>query len=92
MTATALQEIVNHISNGLNKKKPVDIQILDYKQCFDTLWLQECLNDLYDSGVNDDKLALLYNVNSNVKVAVKTPVGKTERNLLPLAVTEGLYI
>ena len=42
-----------------NKKKPVDIQIFDYKQCFDTLWLQECLNDLYDSGVNDDKLALL---------------------------------
>ena len=27
------------------KKFPVDIQILDYKQCFDSLWLEECLND-----------------------------------------------
>ena len=72
-----------------NKKKPVDIQIVDYKQCFDTLWLQECLNDLYDSGVNDDKLALLYNVNSNVKVAVKTPVGKTERKDIMNVITQG---
>ena len=72
-----------------NKKKPVDIQILDYKQCFDTLWLQECLNDLYDSGVNDDKLALLYKVNSNVKVAVKTPVGKTERKDIHDVITQG---
>ena len=72
-----------------NKKKPVDIQIVDYKQCFDTLWLQECLNDLYDSGVNDDKLALLYNVNSNVKVAVKTPVGQTERKDIMNVITQG---
>ena len=28
------------------KKSPVDIQIFDYKQCFDSLWLEECLNDL----------------------------------------------
>jgi hypothetical protein len=31
---------------------------------------------MYDSGVKDDKLALLYNVNTHVKMAVKTPVGK----------------
>ena len=60
-------------------KKPVDIQILDYKQCFDSLWLKECMNDFYSAGVQDDKFALLYNINSNVNIAVKTPVGKTTR-------------
>ena len=36
------------------KKTPIDLQIYDYKQCFDSLWLQECMNDMYDSGVKDD--------------------------------------
>ena len=53
--------IVNGIiGDVLNSKikKPVDIQIYDYRQCFDSLWLQECLNDLYSAGLNNDKLAL----------------------------------
>ena len=37
------------------------------------------MNDLYVGGLRDDKFALLYNVNQIVKVAVKTPVGKTNR-------------
>ena len=35
------------ISDVLSRKtkKPIDIQIFDYRQCFDSLWLEECLND-----------------------------------------------
>ena len=64
------------------KKTAVDIQIFDYKQCFDSLWLQECLNDIYTKGLKDDKLVLLYNINTKVNVAVKTPVGKTSRGII----------
>ena len=71
------------------KKKPIDIQVFDYKQCFDSLWLQECLNDIYDSGVKDDKLALLYNINTDVKVAVKTPVGRSSRESIFNVITQG---
>ena len=71
------------------KKRPIDVQIFDYRQCFDSLWLEECLNDLYDSGVKNDNLALLYNVNKHVKVAVKTPVGKTTRKSIFSAITQG---
>ena len=71
------------------KKLPIDIQIFDFKQCFDSLWLEDCLNDLYDSGVKDDNLALLYNVNKDVKVAVKTPVGKTTRKSIFNVITQG---
>ena len=82
------KNVRNHIwmVNGIiadvlssKSKKPVDIQIYDYKQCFDSLWLKECMNDLYSAGMNDDKFALLYNANTKVDIAIKTPVGKTER-------------
>ena len=49
---------------------------------FDSLWLKEWLNDIYTNGLKDDKLALLYNINTKVKVADKTPVGKTSRGII----------
>ena len=92
------KNVRNHIwiLNGIisdvlrsKSKKPVDIQIYDYKQCFDSLWLQECMNDLYSAGLNDDKFALLYNVNSKVDIAVKTPVGKTDRQSIHNVIAQG---
>ena len=72
--------IINSVLKG--EAKCVDIQIYDIKQAFDALWLQDCMNDLYDSlpdtGRND-KLCLLYKANSDSHVAVKTPVGQTDR-------------
>ena len=40
------------------------------------------MNDLYMGGLNDDKFALLHNINKVVKVAIKTPVGKTRRGII----------
>ena len=92
------KNIRNHIwiINGVisdvlssKSKKPVDIQIFDYKQCFDSLWLQECINDFFNAGFNDDKLALLFNMNKSVNIAVRTPVGKTNRKNIKNAITQG---
>ena len=69
--------------------EPVDIQIYDYKQCFDSLWLEECLNDMYDGGLQDDKFNLLYNANSVVDISVRTPVGKTELGQIKNVVLQG---
>ena len=49
----------------------------------------ECLSDLFESGVKDDKLALLYNVNKNVKITVKTPVGRTNRSAIYNVILQG---
>ena len=82
------KNIRNHIFiiNGIihdvlssKKKKAIDIQIMDYRQCFDSMWLEETMNDLFEAGVNDDNLALIYEANKEVQVAVKTPNGLTER-------------
>ena len=50
----------------------VDIQIYDLVQAFDALWLQDCMNDLYDclpEQQRDRKLALIYQTNINNLVA-----------------------
>ena len=52
--------IINGVINDTiqNKKNCVDIQILDYRQCFDSIWLEECVSDWYESGVTSPNLAL----------------------------------
>ena len=49
---------------------------------FDSIDLELALNDLYDVGVNDDTLALLHQANKDVHMAVKTPSGLTDRQVI----------
>ena len=75
-----------------SKDKCVDIQVYDIEQAFDSLWLEDCLNDLYDSLPDsscDDKLALVYETNVNNQVAVNTDVGQTERFSVQRIVQQG---
>ena len=70
----------------------VDIQIYDLVQAFDALWLQDCMNDLYDclpECQRDRKLALIYQTNIDNLVAVNTPVGQTKRVNMPQIVQQG---
>ena len=78
---------INEVING--KAKPIDIEIIDYRQCFDSMWLSESINDLYDSGINDENLALIHASNNHNLVAVKTPVGLTNREAIEKIVMQG---
>ena len=75
--------------NSSKTKKPIDIQIYDYKQCFDSLWLEECLNDMFEGGLQNDKLNVLYSANSHVKIAIRTPVGRTTSADIHDAIIQG---
>ena len=46
------------------------------------MWSQETMNDLYDTGINDDRFSLISKMNERCLVKVKTPVGDTDRFLL----------
>ena len=82
--------IINSVVRG--ESPCVDIQIFDLKKCFDALWLEDVMNDLYEavphSGQND-KLALLYKSNYENQVSVKTAVGQTRRVNMPKIVMQG---
>ena len=66
--------------------------IYDLVQAFDSLWLIDCMNDMYDilpGHKHDKKLALVYELNRRNLVAVNTPVGLTERIEIPDIVQQG---
>ena len=69
-----------------SKDKCIDITIYDIIQAFDSLFLIDYLNDLYDtlpSSSRDDKLALIYETNVNNQIVINTAVGQTERFGVP---------
>ena len=78
------------INSVLNKEgPPVDIHLYDLRKCFDGLWLEECCNNLYEAGITDDKLALIFEGNRTNRVAVKTPGGLTDRVSMERIVMQG---
>ena len=82
--------IIHSVIRG--KEDCVDIQIYDIEKAFDGLWLEDCMNDVFDSVSEknkNDKLALLYTSNQKNQVAVNTAVGLTERITIPNLVQQG---
>ena len=79
--------IINEVING--KAEAIDIEIIDYRQCFDSMWLSESINDLYESGIQNENLAIIHAANSHNLVAVNTPVGLTTREAVEDIVMQG---
>ena len=72
-----LAAVVNSVVNG--GEDPIQIQVADVEKCFDKLWLQATTNALFECGLNNDMLNLLYLENKNANVAVKVNHQLTER-------------
>ena len=83
--------VINAILNSIRKqnKDAHDIQVYDVDKCFDSMWLHECINALYEAGLNNDKLPLLFMSNSTAQVAVKTSTGLTDRISILKIVMQG---
>ena len=61
-------------------------------KCFDALWLEDCMMDLFETlppEARDDKISLIYKANKDNYVAVNTAVGLTERVNLNNIVMQG---
>ena len=85
-----LYGIINSVMQG--EQKCIDIAIYDVEQCFDALWMEDCMLDMHSATPqpqHNDKLALIYKANEENNVAVKTPVGLTKRVNLPNIVMQG---
>ena len=50
----------------------------DIEKRFDSLWLEDCVNSLYENGVKDDILDLMYRLNQRAETVVRTPFGETD--------------
>ena len=80
---------VNHDTLSSKKNKSVTLKFFDFKQMFDSMDLKETISDLYNSGIKDDTLVLLYKANRHVKFWVKTPNGLSVENTLEKTVLQG---
>ena len=84
--------IINGIIYEVLKSKktaPIQLQIYDYKQMFDSMDLKEAISDMFDVGVRDDTLGLIYKANKEIQMAVKTPSGLTDRETIENIVLQG---
>ena len=72
-----LGAVMNSAKN--NNSEPIDVNVYDVHKCFDELWLQESINDLYTAGLKNDNLNLIYLTNESAQVAVKNSQGISER-------------
>ena len=82
--------VINSVVNG--NEDCIDLQIYDLEKAFDGLWLEDCLNDIYDNTPREnknEKISLLYESNRMNMVAVKTAAGITERVNIPTIVQQG---
>ena len=82
--------IINSVLRGSDDC--IDIQIYDIEKAFDALWLEDCLNDIFENLPEDnrnDKISLIYESSRTNMVAVKTPLGLTKRVNMPNIVQQG---
>ena len=83
--------VINAITNSVKhgSEEACDIQVYDIEKCFDSLWVQECINTLYEGGLRNDKLVLLYEETKNAQIAIKTSSGTSERKTISNIIMQG---
>jgi hypothetical protein len=65
--------VIGAITNSVRNAHyaPIQVQVMDAIKCFDKLWLQACINSLFEAGIDNEYLNLLYIENRNANIAVK---------------------
>ena len=84
--------IINSVLKGESESECIDIQIYDLVKAFDVLWLDDCMNDVWDTlpdHAQDDTLGLVYQLSRRNMVAINTAVGQTERVNIPEITAQG---
>ena len=82
-----LGAITNSVTNG--KMAPIQISVTDVEKCFDKMWLQATINALYEAGITNDTLNILYMENRNAQIAIKVNNKLTKRVLVKDVVMQG---
>ena len=83
-----LNSILSDVVSSV-KKEPINLNVMDFKQMFDSEKQSTCLNALYEAEIQDDMLALIYEANKTTFFAVKTPNGITEKTTVTNKILQG---
>ena len=69
--------------------KTIYLTSYDFTQCFDSLWLEDCIISLWNLGVSRQLLAMIKKMNESVNIVVNTPHGRTKQRSLSCIVKQG---
>ena len=61
---------------GIWVKRPSSLS-MTLKKCFDSLWLQDCINALWDNGIQDDSFYFIYLLSKKAHTTINTALGRT---------------
>ena len=84
--------ILNSIMSDVlssKKKKSIDLNVMDFSHMFDAEDVSICLNSLYEAGVKDDTLVMIYEANKTNVISVKTPNGITDKRTIHEKIMQG---
>ena len=71
---------------------PVNFTFYDYRTCFDNVWLEDSMLTLWDLGVRSKLFTLIYKMNLNAKIKIKTPYGISDTIICPKIVKQGTVL
>ena len=64
----------------------------DFKQCFDSMWLEDSTISLQKIGIDNDKISLIKQLNEASEIVIKTPVGNTREFEVANIVKQGTVL
>ena len=77
------------IENQKAQKLNRYIFFADAVKCFDKLWLKDCLLEMYKLGYDPNTLKILYEMNKETDIIIRTPVGNTNNIQIKEVVKQG---
>ena len=80
------------IDHALYLNKTLYLTSYDYATCFDSLWLEDSILTMWDLGIRNKLLPLMYKLNEKAVIKVKTPFGITDPFTAPTIVKQGTVL
>ena len=80
------------IENQRARKLNTYMFFADAVKCFGKLWLQDCLLKVYNLDYDPNTLKILYEMNKETVIIIRTPVGNTDNIQVKEVVKQGTIL
>lgn len=88
-TVDNLFMLLSIIQRNQYLKMPTYCVFIDLEKCFDHLWLEDSVLELWKSGMALEDLKIILEMNRHSKIVIDTPVGVTEEIMIDNSVKQG---
>ena len=80
------------IDHAVYLNKPLFLTLYDYSTCFDSLWLEDTMLSLWDIDIRNELFPLIYEMNKQSLISVRTPFGTSKQFSCPSIVKQGAVL